>query len=77
MSSIDVRSETSALDSDAEPINMRLEVVVVPVSDVDRAKRFYGSLGWHVDADYVGGDDFRIVSRRPPAQRARSSSAPA
>jgi catechol 2,3-dioxygenase-like lactoylglutathione lyase family enzyme len=65
MSSIDVRSETSALDSDAEPINMRLEVVVVPVSDVDRAKRFYGSLGWHVDADYVGADDFRIVQLTP------------
>jgi catechol 2,3-dioxygenase-like lactoylglutathione lyase family enzyme len=65
MSSIDVRSETSALDSDAEPINMRLEVVVVPVSDVDRAKRFYGSLGWHVDADYVGGDGFRIVQLTP------------
>ena len=65
MSSIDVRSETSALDSEAEPINMRLEVVVVPVSDVDRAKSFYGSLGWHVDADFVGGDDFRIVQLTP------------
>jgi catechol 2,3-dioxygenase-like lactoylglutathione lyase family enzyme len=65
MSSTDVRSEMSALGSEAEPINMRLEVVVVPVSDVDRAKRFYGSLGWHVDADYVGGDDFRIVQLTP------------
>jgi catechol 2,3-dioxygenase-like lactoylglutathione lyase family enzyme len=65
MSSIDVRSETPALGSDAESMNMRLEVVVVPVSDVDRAKCFYESLGWHVDADYVGGDDFRIVQLTP------------
>ena len=49
MSSIDVRSETSSRSSEAGPMNMKLEVVVVPVSDVDRAKRFYASLGWHVD----------------------------
>src|ERR1700735_3369293 len=65
MSSIDVRSETSALDADAEPTDMRLEVVVVPVSDIDRAKRFYQSLGWHVAADSVGGADFRIVQLTP------------
>ena len=65
MSSIDVRSEASVVDHEASPLNMKLEVVVVPVSDVDRAKRFYGSLGWHVDADYVGGDDFRIVQLTP------------
>jgi catechol 2,3-dioxygenase-like lactoylglutathione lyase family enzyme len=66
MSSIDVRSsETSLLDSDPKPMTMRLEVVVVPVSDVDRAKRFYETLGWHVDADYVAGDDFRIVQLTP------------
>jgi catechol 2,3-dioxygenase-like lactoylglutathione lyase family enzyme len=66
MSSTDVRSETSAVNSDARPMNMQLEVVVVPVSDVDRAKRFYQSLGWDLDADYVGDDDFRIVQMTPP-----------
>jgi catechol 2,3-dioxygenase-like lactoylglutathione lyase family enzyme len=65
MSSIDVRSETSARSSETRPINMKLEVVVLPVSDVDQAKRFYESLGWHVDADYVGGDEFRIVQVTP------------
>jgi catechol 2,3-dioxygenase-like lactoylglutathione lyase family enzyme len=65
MSSTDMRSETQVFSSGAAPTNMRLEVVVVPVSDVDRAKRFYESLGWHVDADYVGGDDFRIVQLTP------------
>jgi catechol 2,3-dioxygenase-like lactoylglutathione lyase family enzyme len=66
MSTTDVRSETSVVSPDAGPMNMKLEVVVVPVSDVDRGKRFYESLGWQVDADYVGGDDFRIVQLTPP-----------
>jgi len=65
MSSIDVHSETPARSSEAGPTNMKLEVVVVPVSDVDQAKRFYESLDWHVDADYVGGDGFRIVQLTP------------
>jgi catechol 2,3-dioxygenase-like lactoylglutathione lyase family enzyme len=45
---------------------MRLEVVVVPVSDVDRAKAFYAGLGWREDADFVGGPDFRVVQMTPP-----------
>src|SRR5215203_4482562 len=46
--------------------DMKLEVVVIPVSDVDRAKRFYGGLGWRLDADFVKGDAFRIVQFTPP-----------
>ena len=45
---------------------MALEVVVIPVSDVDRAKRFYGGLGWRLDADVVTGDEFRVVQFTPP-----------
>ena len=45
---------------------MKLEVVVIPVSDVDRAKRFYGDLGWRLDADFVTGDEFRVVQFTPP-----------
>ena len=45
---------------------MKLEVVVTPVSDVDRAKRFYGGLGWRLDADFVVGDAFRGVQFTPP-----------
>ena len=45
---------------------MKLEVVVIPVSDVDRAKRFYGDLGWRLDADFVVGDEFRGVQFTPP-----------
>jgi catechol 2,3-dioxygenase-like lactoylglutathione lyase family enzyme len=48
------------------PIDMALEVVVIPVSDVDRAVRFYGGLGWRTDADIVIGSDFRLVQFTPP-----------
>jgi catechol 2,3-dioxygenase-like lactoylglutathione lyase family enzyme len=48
-----------------KPGEVRLEVVVIPVSDVDRAKRFYGSLGWRLDADVADGD-FRLVQFTPP-----------
>ena len=46
-------------------VDMKLETVVIPVSDVDRAKEFYGSLGWRLDAD-LGNDDFRVVQFTPP-----------
>ena len=47
-------------------VQMKLEVVVLPVSDVDRAKRFYAGLGWRLDADVAAGDDFRVVQFTPP-----------
>ena len=46
--------------------DLKLEVVVIPVSDVDRAKRFYESLGWRLDADFASGDDWRLVQMTPP-----------
>jgi catechol 2,3-dioxygenase-like lactoylglutathione lyase family enzyme len=50
----------------AGTIDMKLEVVTLPVSDVDRAKRFYESLGWRLDADLSGGEDFRALQFTPP-----------
>ncbi|GAA1267131.1 MULTISPECIES: VOC family protein [Streptomyces] len=47
-------------------MDMKLEVVVIPVSDVDRSKGFYTSLGWRLDADFVAGDGFRVVQLTPP-----------
>jgi catechol 2,3-dioxygenase-like lactoylglutathione lyase family enzyme len=47
-------------------MDMKLEVVVVPVADVDRAKNFHGALGWREDADYAAGADFRVVQLTPP-----------
>jgi catechol 2,3-dioxygenase-like lactoylglutathione lyase family enzyme len=46
--------------------SLKLEVVVVPVSDVDRAKQFYEGLGWRLDADFSHGDDWRLVQMTPP-----------
>jgi catechol 2,3-dioxygenase-like lactoylglutathione lyase family enzyme len=50
----------------AEVVDMKLEVVVVPVADVNRAKAFYQALGWREDADYSAGADFRVVQLTPP-----------
>ena len=47
-------------------MDMKLEVVVVPVADVDRAKQFYKGLGWREDADFVADENFRIVQLTPP-----------
>jgi catechol 2,3-dioxygenase-like lactoylglutathione lyase family enzyme len=47
-------------------MNMKLEVIVLPVSDVDRAKRFYEKAGFRMDADYVGSEEFRVVQLTPP-----------
>jgi catechol 2,3-dioxygenase-like lactoylglutathione lyase family enzyme len=46
--------------------DMKLEIVVIPVSDVDRAKRFYSNLGWRLDADFAKGDEFRVLQFTPP-----------
>jgi catechol 2,3-dioxygenase-like lactoylglutathione lyase family enzyme len=50
----------------ARTADMKLEIVVIPVSDVDRAKRFYDGLGWRLDADFAAGDDFRVIQFTPP-----------
>jgi catechol 2,3-dioxygenase-like lactoylglutathione lyase family enzyme len=59
MSSDQTRSETAMVD-------MKLEVIVIPVSDVDRAKRFYAGLGWRLDADFARDDGFRVIQFTPP-----------
>jgi catechol 2,3-dioxygenase-like lactoylglutathione lyase family enzyme len=61
-----VRSEAASEIPRAQTVDMKLEVVVIPVSDVDRAKRFYGGLGWRLDADFAAGDDFRVIQFTPP-----------
>jgi catechol 2,3-dioxygenase-like lactoylglutathione lyase family enzyme len=50
----------------ASTVAMKFEVVVIPVSDIDRAKEFYGRLGWRLDADFASGDDFRVIQFTPP-----------
>ena len=50
----------------AATVDLKLEVVVLPVSDVDRAKRFYEGLGWRLDADFAAGENWRAVQLTPP-----------
>lgn len=66
MSSRSVAGETASAFPRSRMPDMKLEVVVIPVVDVDRAKRFYGGLGWRLDADFVKGDAFRVVQFTPP-----------
>jgi catechol 2,3-dioxygenase-like lactoylglutathione lyase family enzyme len=47
-------------------VDTKLEIVVIPVSDIDRAKEFYERLGWRLDADYDNGSDFRVIQFTPP-----------
>ena len=47
-------------------VDIKLEVAVIPVAEVDRAKRFYGGLGWRLDADFAAGNEFRVVQFTPP-----------
>lgn len=66
MSAVEAGDDTSA---GAPPLNageFKLEVVVLPVADVDRAKQFYEGLGWRLDADVSSGEDYRIVQLTPP-----------
>ncbi len=53
-----------------EPVDMKLEVVVIPVSDVDRAKAFYEKLGWRLDIDYAANENHRVVQFTPPGSDA-------
>ena len=66
MSSTQVGGETAIETPRARRVDMKLEVVVIPVSDGDRAKRYYSNLGWRLDADFVRGDQFRVVQFTPP-----------
>jgi catechol 2,3-dioxygenase-like lactoylglutathione lyase family enzyme len=54
------------IDPGVARVDMKFEIVVIPVSDVDRAKEFYGRLGWRLDADYASGSDFRVIQFTPP-----------
>jgi catechol 2,3-dioxygenase-like lactoylglutathione lyase family enzyme len=62
MSTNEVRSNDAA----AASVDMKFEIVVIPVSDVGRAKEFYGKLGWRLDAEFASGDDFRVIQFTPP-----------
>ena len=66
MSTTDLGTDTESAVPTIGTCDMKLEVVTLPVSDVDRAKAFYQGLGWRLDADIVVGDAFRAVQLTPP-----------
>ena len=66
MSSTQPVIENTTENPMTKTVDMKLEVISIPVSDVNRAKRFYGGLGWRLDADFVVGNEFRVVQFTPP-----------
>jgi catechol 2,3-dioxygenase-like lactoylglutathione lyase family enzyme len=70
MSTIHEQSGAATKTSQARKADLKLEAVVIQVSDVDRAKSFYSGLGWRLDADFVVGDSFRVVQFTPPGSPA-------
>ena len=66
MSTTEDRSSDANGTASVGSVDTKLEVIVIPVSDVDRAKEFYGRLGWRLDADRAVGDNFRLIQFTPP-----------
>lgn len=66
MTAADAGNTSQTSVADASSVDMKLEVVTLPVSDVDRAKQFYASLGWRMDVDLVAGEHVRVVQVTPP-----------
>ncbi len=62
--------ENATKPPEARTLDMKLEVIVIPVSNVDRAKQFYGGLGWRLDADFAFDDGFRVIQFTPPGSGA-------
>jgi catechol 2,3-dioxygenase-like lactoylglutathione lyase family enzyme len=65
MSTKAVRANDATSNAGVATVDMKFEIVVIPVSDVDRAKEFYGKLGWRLDADYDSGKEFRVIQFTP------------
>ena len=66
MSTTQTINERATPPATAATVDLKLEVVVIPVADVDRAKRFYESLGWRLDGDFSGAGNWRGVQMTPP-----------
>ncbi len=66
MSTTAVRTQAATRGASVRRVDMKLEAVVIPVSDADRAKEFYGGLGWRLDADFAFDSGFRVVQFTPP-----------
>jgi catechol 2,3-dioxygenase-like lactoylglutathione lyase family enzyme len=70
MSDLKERTSTTSTEARVPAVDLKLEVIVIPVSDVERAKQFYAKLGWRLDADFAGPDDYRVIQFTPPGSNA-------
>jgi len=68
--STQVQSKPAVETPNAQKLDMKFEIAVIPVSDVDRAKEFYARLGWRLDADFASGSDWRAIQFTPPGSGA-------
>ncbi|MBR0740801.1 VOC family protein [Bradyrhizobium liaoningense] len=66
MATTEIDRTITTKPSASRSLDLKLEVVVIPVSDVDRAKAFYTRLGWRLDADFTSGDEWRVIQFTPP-----------
>ncbi|WP_314957729.1 VOC family protein [Bradyrhizobium cosmicum] len=66
MTTLEIDRDAAVKPSAPRGVDLKLEVVVIPVSDVDRAKAFYTRLGWRLDADFASGDEWRVIQFTPP-----------
>src|SRR5438477_4173088 len=66
MSTKPVPTKDTSSDAKAGTVDMKFEIVVIPVSDIDRAKEFYAKIGWRLDADCDSGTDFRVIQFTRP-----------
>jgi len=66
MNTTEVQQGTTGADTRATRVDLKLEVVLIPVADVDRSKKFYENLGWRLDADFAFDNGFRVVQLTPP-----------
>src|SRR5256885_7861210 len=70
MATTEINRPADAKSATSRAVDLKLEVVVIPVSDIDRAKEFYASLGWRLDADFASGDGWRVIQFTPPGSPA-------
>ncbi len=70
MSTTELNSTAETQVPETRSIDMKLEVVILPVSDADRSKQFYASLGWREDADFPISEGFRVLQFTPPGSQA-------
>ncbi|MET4385473.1 catechol 2,3-dioxygenase-like lactoylglutathione lyase family enzyme [Bradyrhizobium sp. F1.4.3] len=66
MTMTEMNREAGAKSANSHGVDLKLEVIVIPVSDADRAKAFYANLGWRLDADFASGDGWRVIQFTPP-----------